>query len=130
MLANEFESGELSEKNKVSDIIKAITNAEDYEEDSCKDYLERIEEELKMESEKLKLELEEKRESEKLKLELVEKRESEKLKLEHEARMEQEMLNYKLEKLKIQSSFETVSLTSYNGINKIAPKRMNLGKTR
>ena len=74
---------------------------------------------------KIKLELEKERESEKLKLELEEKRESEKLKLEHEAGMEQERLNFELEKIKIQFSFETMSLTSNSGVNEIAPKKVN-----
>ena len=53
LLATEFDSGELSERNKVSEIIKAITNAKDYDEEACRDYLERIEWEEKRESEKL-----------------------------------------------------------------------------
>ena len=114
LLETEFDSGELSERNKVSEIIKAITNAKDFDEEACRDYLERIEGEGKS-----------KREADKSKLKLEKKRESEKLKLEHEAGMEQERLNFELEKIKIQFSFETMSLTSNSGVNEIAPKKVN-----
>ena len=40
--------------------------------------------------------------------------------------MEQERLHFELEKLKIQSSVKTVSLTSNSSVNEIAPKRVNL----
>ena len=70
LLATEFDSGELSESNEISEIIKAITNAKDFDEEAHRDYLERIEGKEKGKKLKLELEKKSKREWGKLKLSL------------------------------------------------------------
>ena len=52
LLTTEFDSGELSERNKVSEIIQAITIAK---EEACRDYMQRIESEEKKRVRKLKI---------------------------------------------------------------------------
>ena len=113
LLAAEFDTN-VSEANKVKEIIDAIISAGDYDEDTGKAFLDRILEELKSEKDRL--------EREELRLE--------KDRLEREKQIEREELEktrqFELEKLKLQSLGETSSNISARSVQEIMPRKINL----
>ena len=104
LLASEFDTN-VNSQNKVKEIIHAILNANDFDEETAKDFLERIE--MELETEKLA-------------------KEQERLEREQERLGREKEMQFELEKLKLMNAADSSSTISAISAQESGPRKVSL----